>query len=105
MRNFDIREADKFLTSGSNWSKLMKFNSFSETPTNKNALVKLAYCFGAFDQDVKGFNKLMDLLTRIPIRLESESSTFVDSVDLLLSDDLISIKENDPDTFLKLYNR
>lgn len=105
MRNFDIKEADKFLTSGANWSKLMKFKSFSETPSDKNALVKLAYCFGAFDQDTKGFNKLMDLLTRIPIRLESKSSSFVDAIDLLLSDDLISVRENDPDTFLKLYDR
>ena len=105
MRNFDISESDKFLTSGSNWSKLMKLNSFSETPANKNALVKLSYCFGAFDQDMKGFNKLLDLLTRIPIRLESKSSAFVDAIDLLLSDDLISVKKNAPDTFLKLYDR
>lgn len=103
MRNFDIKEADKFLTSGSNWSKLMKINNFSETPSNRTALIKLAYCFGTFDHDIKGFNKLIDLLNRIPIKLNSKAFTLVNAIDLLLSEDLISSKKNDPNVFLKLY--
>lgn len=105
MRNFDFKESDKFLTSASNWSKLMKINNFSDTPANKEALVKLAYCFGAFDQDKKGFNKLMDLLNRIPIRLENKVSSFIDNIDMVLSKSVTIVNSNNYNDHLKLYNQ
>lgn len=66
MENFAIEDADKFLTSGKNWSSLMKIESFSYTDESRDAMLKLAYCFGAFDQDQKGMKKLQELLTGIP---------------------------------------
>ena len=66
MQNFSIEEADKFLTSASNWSSLMKLKNFSEKEESRDAILKLAYSFGAFDNDQKGFKELMDLLTGIP---------------------------------------
>lgn len=66
MENFPIEQADKFLASGQNWSALMKINSFSKYPETRDAMLKLAYCFGAFDQDQVGMKKLRELLTGIP---------------------------------------
>ena len=51
MQNFKLEEADKFLISGSIWSKLMRIKNFSEIPESREAMLKLAYSFGAFDQD------------------------------------------------------
>ena len=71
MQNFRIEEADKFLASGSNWSTLMKIKSFSKYHESRDAMLKLAYCFGAFDQDQAGMKKLQELLTGIPRKYES----------------------------------
>lgn len=72
MQNFRFEEADKFLASGANWSNLMKIKSFSRTPEARDAMLKLAYSFGAFDQDQRGFKRLQDLLTGIPKKIDAE---------------------------------
>jgi len=72
MQSFPIEEADKFLTSASNWSSLMKVKSFSEYPEGRDALLKLAYSFGVFDQDKVGLKKLQELITGIPRHLTEE---------------------------------
>jgi len=72
MQNFRFDEADKFLSSGANWSNLMKIKSFARTPEARDAMLKLAYSFGAFDQDQRGFKKLQDLLTGIPKKIDAE---------------------------------
>ncbi len=81
MQNFNIDEADKFLTSGVNWSNLMKIKSFAQTPESRDAMLKLAYSFGAFDQDQRGFKKLQDLLTRLPKKVDAEQGYIFAQID------------------------
>ena len=81
MQNFSLDEADKFLESGSNWSNLMRIPSFAKKPESRAAMLKLAYSFGAFDQDQRGFKKLQDLLTGLPKKIDSEQGYIIDRVD------------------------
>ncbi len=83
MQNFNIDEADKFLASGSNWSNLMKIQSFSKTPEARDAMLKLAYSFGAFDQDQRGFKKLQELLTDLPRNVSANYSHIMESISSL----------------------
>lgn len=80
MQNFDLEEADKFLTSASNWSSLMKIENFSKKIESRDAMLKLAYSFGAFDNDQKGFKKLIDLLTGIPRTLALEQGKTIEKL-------------------------
>ena len=81
MQNFRLEEVDKFLASGSNWSDLMRIKSFSKTPEARDAMLKLAYSFGAFDQDQIGFKKLQDLLTGLPKKIDSEQAYIFERID------------------------
>ena len=81
MQNFSLEEADKFLVSGSNWSNLMRIQSFSRTPEARDAMLKLAYSFGAFDQDQRGFKKLQDLLTGLPKKIDAEQAYIFEQID------------------------
>ena len=81
MQNFRLEEADKFLASGSNWSNLMRIKSFSRTPEARAAMLKLAYSFGAFDQDQRGFKKLQDLLTGLPRKIDADKGYILDRID------------------------
>ncbi len=81
MQNFSLEEADKFLVSGSNWSNLMRIQSFSRTPEARDAMLKLAYSFGAFDQDQRGFKKLQDLLTGLPKKIDAEQGYIFEQID------------------------
>lgn len=78
MQNFRLDEVDKFLTSGSNWSKLMKIKSFAKTQEAREAMLKLAYSFGTFDQDQRGFKKLQDLLTGLPKKIGADKGYIFD---------------------------
>ena len=80
MQNFKLEEADKFLISGSIWSKLMRIKNFAEIPESREAMLKLAYSFGAFDQDQRGFKKLQDLLTSLPKKIDVKGH-IIDSLD------------------------
>ena len=80
MQNFSIEEADKFLTSASNWSSLMKIENFSKAVESRDAMLKLAYSFGVFDNDQKGFKELMDLLTGIPRKLTLEQGETIEKL-------------------------
>ena len=77
MLNFHLEEADKFLISGSNWSTLMKIQSFAQSYEPREAMLKLAYSFGAFDQDQRGFKKLLELLTSLPKKIDAEDGGYV----------------------------
>lgn len=81
MQNFNINEADKFLASGANWSNLMKIKNFAQTPESRDAMLKLAYSFGAFDQDQRGFKKLQDLLTGLPKKIDAEQGYIFEQID------------------------
>ena len=81
MQNFRLEEADKFLAAGSNWSNLMRIQSFARTPEARDAMLKLAYSFGAFDQDQRGFKKLQDLLTSLPKKIDADKGYIIDQID------------------------
>ena len=81
MQNFKLEEADKFLISGSIWSKLMRIKNFSEIPESREAMLKLAYSFGAFDQDQRGFKKLQDLLTSLPKKIDADNGYIIEQID------------------------
>lgn len=82
MQNFDVDEIDKFLTSGSKWSKLMQNESFAKTTEPREAMLKLAYSFGVFDNDQRGFKKLQELLTEIPTKISSSEYGILSTVSL-----------------------
>ncbi len=55
MQNFPREHVDKFLTSGKSWSKLMQIKEFANHQEGRDAMLKLAYSFGVFDDDLRGF--------------------------------------------------
>jgi len=77
MKNIPYEDADKFLTSATNWSHLMKIKGYAQSMESREAMLKLAYSFGAFDGDKRGYNKAYDLLTDIPKHI-SDSSILYD---------------------------
>lgn len=81
MQNFRLEEADKFLASGANWSNLMRIQSFALRPESRDAMLKLAYSFGVFDQDQRGFKKLQELLTGLPKKIDSEQGYILYRID------------------------
>ena len=85
MENFKLEEIDKFLLSGKYWSKLMKIKNFTYANEYKEAMLKLAYSFGVFDQDEKGFKEVYELLTNIPKKIDSEQSYILKNLDMLIN--------------------
>ncbi len=83
MQNFKIEEADKFLLAGANWSSLMKIKNFADNQDARDAMLKLAYSFGVFDQDQIGFKKLQTLLTDLPRHISSNYSHIMSSLSSL----------------------
>lgn len=81
MQNFPLEEADKFLSSGANWSSLMKIKNFSKKAESRAAMLKLAYSFGAFDQDQRGLKKVQDLLTGLPKKIDADNGFIIDQID------------------------
>ena len=74
MQNFDTDEIDKFLSNSNKWSNLVKKTNIANSE-EKDALLKLAYTFGVFDNNESGYNKLRSLLTEAPTHLESKYSS------------------------------
>ena len=85
MQNFSLEDADKFLASGSNWSTLMRIQSFARTQEARDAMLKLAYSFGAFDQDQRGFKKLQDLLTSLPRKIDADKEYIIDRINHVIN--------------------
>ena len=81
MQNFPLEEADKFLTSASNWSNLMRIKRYAKTPEASAAMLKLAYSFGSFDHDQRGYKKVYELLTGIPSSISKEYGYVVEKID------------------------
>lgn len=81
MQTFPKEEADKFLSSGKNWSRLMRIKEFSNHQEGRDAMLKLAYAFGVFDNDQRGLKKLESLLTEIPTHLKSDLGHIIQSLD------------------------
>ncbi len=81
MQNLEISDIDKFLAAGSNWSRLMKIKNYSENPDGRDALLKLAYAFGVFDLDQRGYKQLFELLTGLPRTVPEQYDYIFDSID------------------------
>ncbi|MBQ6285104.1 MAG: hypothetical protein IJK67_02200, partial [Bacilli bacterium] len=94
MQNISIEEADKFLASGTNWSALMKIKRFSWSPNGRDAMLKIAYAFGVFDNDKRGFKKTMELLTDIPRKIDADKGYIIGRID-----DVIDKYSNRPNYF------
>lgn len=78
MKNFELDNADKFLINGPVWSTLMRIKSMTEKEETKEALLKIAYTFGAFDNDNSGLKKAIDLFKSIPRELKNENIEIID---------------------------
>ena len=81
MQNFDSLEIDKFLSNGMIWSNLMKLKNISSNDNSREALLKLAYSFGAFDNDKRGLTKLNEILTDLPRKVSKENGYIFDKLD------------------------
>lgn len=81
MQNFSIDEVDKFLVSGNNWSTLMRIDKYAKNTETRDAMLKLAYTFGAFDQDKRGFNQLQELLIGAPRKIDAEYGYIIERID------------------------
>ena len=77
MQNFNLDEADQFLLSGSCWSNLMRIKNFSDDIESREAMMKLAYSFGVFNHDKRGYTKLMNLLIGLPRKVDGNVGTHV----------------------------
>ena len=86
MEVFPLKEADKFLSSTTWWSKLIKIESFSDCEEGRDALLKLAYTFGVFDNDIIGFRKLYELLTGFPRHLSTSDYDLLLDIENNISD-------------------
>lgn len=84
MQTFSESEIDKFLTSGVKWSKLMKIEEFAKTAEGREAMLKIAYSFGAFDNDTRGFKKCIDLLTDLPTKINKDIGYALERLDMAL---------------------
>lgn len=85
MTDFPIEQSDKFMASGKKWSQLMRIERHNLNEESKSALLKASMCFGVFDNDMDGFNKIMQLFTGLPKDLsesdmEKIMSSYTDSV-------------------------
>ena len=78
INNFSLDQADKFLSNGPTWSNLMKLKNFSYSEESREAMLKLAYTFGAFDNDTSGYKKTVELLTGLPRVIAKEKKGVID---------------------------
>ena len=105
MKNIPVEDADKFLSNTTNWNKLMKLEEFSKGKESREAMLKLAYSFGVFEGDMRGFNKLYNLLTKLPKTLDKFSNSFLNSLSILINNRLIESgnEENSLDEKIKIF--
>ena len=94
MDNIPLEEIDKFLSNGSKWSKLMKLEAFSTDYESREAMLKLAYSFGVFEGDERGFNRLYNLLTYVPKLLDRSGNYLFNTFDNAIENLLIKIGNN-----------
>lgn len=85
MQNFPEREIDKFLTTGVKWSKLMKISEFAKEAEGREAMLKIAYSFGAFDNDTRGFKECIDLLTKLPTKINKDIGYALERLDMAIA--------------------
>lgn len=81
MKSFPIEDADKFLVSASNWSKITRNKRFYKLLETREAILKLAYSFGIFDFDKRGIHELDVLINHLPKTIESEYDYIIKRLD------------------------
>lgn len=72
MTEFSFEESDKFVASGRKWSQLMKMDDYNLSDDAKASLLKASMCFGVFDNDIDGYNKIVQLFSGIPKKVSLE---------------------------------
>ena len=72
MKEFPFEQVDKFVASGKKWSQLMRIERHNINDDSKAALLKASMCFGVFDNDMDGFNKIKQLFSDIPKSLSTQ---------------------------------
>ena len=94
MLNFPFEESDKFLAAGRKWSKIMKLDRYNDEES-KAALLKASVCFGVFDNDGEGYNKLIELFCGLPKKIsESDYSELLIAVEYCEASSRITKEEN-----------
>lgn len=81
MENLPLEDIDKFLTAGFKWSNLMRLSEFTKNDESIEALLKIAYVFGTFDNDDRGFKKVYDLLTKLPTNFQEDIGYILNNLD------------------------
>ena len=89
MKNFSLEESSKFFRSAYFWGNLMKLESYSSTES-KNALLKLAYSLGLFEEGLSKKEKeeqilrpLKNILTDLPRRIDARYSYAIEMISSL----------------------
>ncbi len=85
MQAFPVEQIDKFLTSRLKWANLMRIKEFAKNSESRDAMLKLAYAFGAFDNDQSGFKKCYDLLTKLPTKINYDMAYVLERLDNILN--------------------
>ncbi|MBQ8131131.1 MAG: hypothetical protein IJ193_01420, partial [Bacilli bacterium] len=80
MHNFSLEDSDKFLRNGSIWSNLMRIKNYTADEESREALLKLAYTFGAFDNDNSGYKKAVELFTGLPRVIKRENASTIQNL-------------------------
>ncbi len=80
MREFPLLLSDKFIVSEKKWSQIMKLK-YNITDEDTMVLLKSSMCFGVFDDDKEGYNKVMYLFNGLPKILSFESVTKIQEFD------------------------
>ena len=74
MNLIPTNQIDKFLSKGRKWSNIMKRKTLKKNIDFQSSVLKLAYVFGVFDDDERGYKLLCDLLFSIPNILNDDDT-------------------------------
>lgn len=101
MQNFPIEQSDKFFTSAQKWRSLIEIERYSDEYETKDALLKLAYSFGVFDNDQLGFKKLKELLTGIPKTIQVGGDYIISSINSFINNPKLSLS-SEKEEYMKI---
>lgn len=102
MKEFPFEQIDKFIASGKKWSQITRIEEFNINDDTKAALLKASMCFGVFDNDIEGFNKLIQLFTEPPKTLSLEN---MQKIEDYINEQIKSLGDNPDPQKLEEYNK
>lgn len=85
MQAFPENQIDKFLASRLKWANFMRIKEFAKSSESRDAMLKLAYTFGVFDNDQSGMKRCYDLLTKLPTKINYDMGYILDRLDNILN--------------------